>query len=116
MFFFRKTRRELERQRWELAEKESDLAKERADIDERLANLELLVSDRVAGYEHIAQAWADWEFAQSERDANNLRHKKHPARTAAEVVREKGREMAELRRRMKLAETHAVLHRRQRPW
>jgi HJR/Mrr/RecB family endonuclease len=116
MIFFRKTRRELERRRWELAEKERELAQERADIDERLQTLELLVRDRVAGYEHVAQAWADWESARNERDARYLERKKHPARAAAEVVREKGREMAELRRRMKVAEYLTALYEFHFPW
>lgn len=116
MIFFRKTRRELEQRRQELTEKERQLAHERADIDERLQTLELLVRDRVAGYEHVAQAWADWELARSERDARYLQNKKHPASTAAEVVREKGREMAELRRRMKLAEYLTVLYEFHFPW
>jgi len=116
VIFFRKTRREIWRQRWELAEKERELAQERTEIDKRLETLELLVRDRVAGYEHIAQAWADWELARAGGEARYLQHKKHPARTAAEVVREKGREMAELRRRMKLAEYVAALYEFHFPW
>jgi hypothetical protein len=88
----------------------------RAEIDNRLGTLELLLRDRVSGYQHIAEAWADWERIRSGRDANYLQHKKHPARTAAEVVREKGREMAELRRRMKLAEYLTALYEFHFPW
>ncbi len=116
MIFFRKTRRELDQRRWELAEKERELAQERAEIDERLETIELLVRDRVAGYEHVAQAWAEWELARAERDARYLQNKKHPARSAAEVVREKGREMAELRRRMKVAEYLTALYEFHFPW
>jgi hypothetical protein len=116
VIFFRKTRRELDQRRWGLAEKERELAQERAEIDERLQTIELLVRDRVAGYDHVAQAWAEWELARAERDARYLQNKKHPARSAAEVVREKGREMAELRRRMKVAEYLTALYEFHFPW
>lgn len=72
--------------------------------------------DRVAGYEHVAQAWADWELARADGDARYLRTKKHAAYTAAQVVREKGKEMAELRRRMKLAEYPTSLYEFHFPW
>jgi hypothetical protein len=123
VLFFRKTRRGLEQRRVELAETErglarerADLARERTEIDERLERLRLLVGDRVAGFEHIAQAWADWELARSESTATYLRSKKHPARSAADVVREKGREMAELRRQAKLARYLIALYEFHFPW
>jgi hypothetical protein len=116
VIFFRKTRRELDQRRRELAEKERELGQERADIDERLETLSLLVRDRVAGYEHIAQAWADWEVARADSDSRSLRTKKHPAYSAAQVVREKGKEMADLRRRMKLAEYLTSLYEFHFPW
>ncbi|MEZ5099398.1 MAG: restriction endonuclease [Thermoleophilia bacterium] len=116
MIFFQKTRRELDRRRWELDEKKRELAKEQAEIDERLQTLNLRVRDRVAGYEHIAQAWADWEQVRADGDARYLRSKKHPAHTAAEVVKEKGREMAGLRRRMKFAEYLTSLYEFHFPW
>lgn len=116
MIFFRKTRRELEHRRWELDQKEADLRKEREEIDACLARLDLLLRDRVHGYEHIAKAWADWELALSEREASHLARKKHPARKAADAVREKGRDMAELRRRLKLAEYVTALYEFHFPW
>jgi hypothetical protein len=116
VIFFRKTRRELDLRRRELAEKERELVQERAAIDERLERLELLLRDRVAGYGHIAQAWADWETGRAEAEARYLARKKHPARTAAEVVREKGRQMAELRREAKLAEYLIALYEFHYPW
>ena len=64
----------------------------------------------------MAQAWADWELARAESEAEGLRRKKHPAVKASEVVREKGREMAELRRHMKLAEYVAALYEYHFPW
>jgi hypothetical protein len=123
VIFFRKTRRDLERRRVELSEQERQLARERTEgarerteLDERLALLELLVRDRVAGYEHVAQAWADFELIRSESDAKYLWSKKHPARTAADVVREKGREMAGLRRQAKLAQYLTTLYEFHFPW
>lgn len=116
VIFFRKTRRELEQRRWTLQEKETELRAEREEIDARRDRLDLLLRDRVDGYEHIAQAWADWELALADREASQLARKKHPARKAAEAVREKGREMAELRRRMKLAEYVTALYEFHFPW
>jgi hypothetical protein len=116
VILFRKTRRELDQRRWELAEKESELRREREEIDARLARLELLVRNRVDGYQHIAAAWADWERLVAESEASYLARKKHPARKAADAVREKGRDMAELRRRMKLAEYVTVLYEFHFPW
>ena len=114
--FFRKTRRELAGQKSDLAEREKQVAHDRAEIDERLATLELLVSNRVDGYAHIAQAWADWEEVRAERSAQQLLTKRHPAPTAAEVVREKGHELSEMRRRMKVAEYVTALYEFHFPW
>ena len=71
---------------------------------------------RVEAYPLIAQAWADWELAKAESEAKFLSRKKHPALKASELVKEKGREMAELRRRMKLAEYIATLYEFHFPW
>lgn len=123
MIFFRKIRRELEErqlelngQRWDLEQKQLELRKERDGIDGRVARLELLIRDRVQGYEHIAAAWVDWELALAEHEADYLSRKKHPAKKAAELVREKGRASAELRRRMKLAEYVIALYEFHFPW
>lgn len=130
----RRTRRRLENRRLDLIRRQGEFAAEsmsqrktlaledqrlraeRAEIDERLARLGLLLTDRVAGFGHIAKAWADWELALSKQEANYLRHKKHPAKTAAQVMRDKGREMAELRRQLKLAEYITALYEWHFPW
>ena len=135
--FFRKTHQELEEQRraWnqrhrELTEQASALDARNAGLDNREAGLDnreagldnqgarlkLLIESRVDAFPHIAQAWADWELAKAQSDADFLRRKKHPARTAAEIVKLKGREMSELRRRMKLAEYIAALYEFHFPW
>lgn len=116
MIFFRRARRELDERRWELSQREAELARQRAEIDERLARLDLLLANRVEGYEHIASAWADWERLTADGIARYLAQKKHPAPAAAEVVRERGRAMAELRRRMKLAEYVTALYEFHFPW
>lgn len=121
--FFRKTRRRLEeqerdlsRRHYELHTRASELEKLRAALDDKDARLQMLIASRVEAYPHVAQVWADWELAKAESEAQALRRKKHPALKASEVVKEKGREMAELGRRMKLAEYVAALYEYHFPW
>lgn len=121
--FFRKTRRKLDERDEELrvlaalvdAER-GQVEDERKELDERIARLERLLANRAEAYPHIAQAWADWELALAERDAQYLRGKRRPAPQAAQVVREKGRELAEARRRLKLAEYVVALYEFHFPW
>lgn len=114
--FFRKTRRELEAKRFDLARQESDLAAAQVALDEKEARLQMILASRVDAYPHIAQAWADWELALAQDEFRYLRLKKHPAYTAAEVVAAKGREMAELRRELKLAKYVTALYEFHFPW
>jgi hypothetical protein len=115
--FFRKTRSALDQRRYEAEAAERRAATELASVEEKLARLELLLANRVEGYRHIADAWADWELAVAGRESDYLVHyNKRTAPKAAEVVRQKGREMAELRRRMKLAEYLTTLYEFHFPW
>ena len=114
--FFRKTRRELEVKRLDLAGRESHLAAMQAALDEKEARLQMLLTSRVDAYPHIAQAWADWELAVARDESNYLRRKKRPARSAAEAVAAKGREMSELRRELKLAQYVTALYEFHFPW
>jgi hypothetical protein len=92
--FFRGTRRELEERerdlaepRWTVERLRERTNKERAAIDKKETRLQMLITSRVDAYPHIAQAWADWELAVAQKE-----------------VAAKGREMAELRRELKLTQ------------
>lgn len=105
------------------AELESDLAKAHKELEtgqleiERAREaVETLLRDRVAGIELLAQAWADYEVARSNRQSEILRRRKHPARKAAKEVQEKGRELAVARRRAKVAEWVLALYEWHFPW
>jgi hypothetical protein len=108
--------RALNRRSYELRTESEGLAKLKTALDDKEARLRQLIANRVETYPHIAQAWADWELAKAESEAQFLRHKKHPAYKASELVKEKGRAMAELRRQMKLAEYIAALYEFHFPW
>lgn len=121
--FFRKTRRELASQRSELAsrgraleKREQALARAAEDLMHREERLNALLESRAVTLPVIAQAWHDWELALSEAEAEALRRKKHPALKASEEIQRKGREVAEARRRMKLAEYTARLYESYFPW
>jgi hypothetical protein len=114
--FFRKTRQELRDRAAELHRKADALSTQESDLEAREETLQLLVKNRVEGFEHIAKAWADWEVARAKQDSDYLRRKKHPAYKASEVIQEKGRELAEMRRRMKLAEYVVALYEWHFPW
>lgn len=128
--FFRKTRRKLderdeelriigalvEAERDQVEEARKEVAESRTEVDERRVRLDWLLANRVEAYPHIAKAWADWELVLAERDAQYLRGKRRPAPHAADVVREKGRELADARRRLKLAEYVIALYEFHFPW
>jgi hypothetical protein len=90
---------------------ERDIAEARKAIDARQKEsvrarevAEALVRDRISGFELLAEAWADYETARSETLAEQLRRKKRPALKAADEVKAKGQELADVRRRAKLSE------------
>jgi hypothetical protein len=135
--FFRKTKRKLARESARLEQREGRLflreralaesdraledrravvAEQEADLEQREQTLRLLLESRVEGFAYIAQAWADWEVARAKSASTYLRRKGHAARKAAEVVREKGRELAEMHRRVKLAEYVVALYEWHFPW
>jgi hypothetical protein len=62
----------------------------------------------------VAEIWADYERAQTALLMEEL--VKRPAMRAAEIVRQKGRELAEARRRAVRAEWVALLYEDQVPW
>jgi hypothetical protein len=86
------------------------------DLDERRELVEALVHDKTTAFEFVGRAYADYEEARAQRESELLRAKPHAARKAAEVVKAKGRELAEARRRMKVAEWVVVLYELHFPW
>lgn len=70
----------------------------------------------MAGFEILAGAWADFEEARAEAEAVALETKSHPARGAAEQIRAKGEQLAEMRRRAKLAEWLLAFYEWHVPW
>ena len=102
---------------------EKQLAKARQDLDAQIAEsarardvAEALVRDRISGFELLASAWAEYEAARSQTLTEQLRRKTRPALKAAEEVRKKGRELAEARRRAKLAEWQLAYYEWHFPW
>jgi hypothetical protein len=75
-----------------------------------------LIADRTAAYPLVAAVWADYELAKASAEAKELATKKRPAPRAADAVREKGRELAEVRRQAKLAEYIVQLYEWHFPW
>ncbi len=119
--------KDLERVRAGIDKEEKRLEKEKrrqerelsslgAQIEKDRQALESLLEDRVEGFEFIASAWADYELAKTEAQAAALRSKSHPAHAAADAVRDKGRDLAEMRRRAKRAEWVSGLYEWHFPW
>jgi hypothetical protein len=97
-------------------ERRAELAQQAADLSEREAAFAALVRNRAGGLEYVANAWADYELARAEAQATALEHKARPALIAAQTVRDKGRELAEMRRRAKRAEWLAAFYEWHVPW
>jgi Restriction endonuclease len=85
-------------------------------IEEGRQLLETMLGNRFAGIELLAEAWADYELARGEIDANDLIRKSHPAYQSADVVRAKSKELAAMRKRAKYLEQVVKLHEWHVPW
>lgn len=107
--------KDVERVRAGFAEESRQHAQEVADATSRLEDRErefeldraafhAIVEDRARGIGFVADAWAEYEEARAEAQAEALRTKSHPALAASEAVAAKGREIAAAIRRAKLAE------------
>lgn len=107
--------KDVERVRAGFAEESRQHAQEVADATERLEDRErefeldraafhAIVEDRARGIGFVADAWAEYEEARAEAQAEALRTKSHPALAASEAVAAKKREIAAAIRRAKLAE------------
>lgn len=101
--------REVEAARKALEEEAARAASDRRMADE-------LVRNRVAAIGLLADLWSDYEVALAGAQAHVLRRKTRPAPRAADAIREKGRELAEERRRRKLAEWTVAFYEWHFPW
>lgn len=80
------------------------------------ATAETLISDSVAGFAIVGEAWADYQVALADAEARALESKTRPAQKAAEAVREKGKRLADATRRAKAAEWTVALYEHHLPW
>lgn len=87
---------------------------QRASQDRTFA--QALVNNRIMAIELLADAWADYERATAAAEVDALRRKTRPAPRAADAIRAKGRELALVRRRAKLAEWTLALYEWHFPW
>ena len=85
-------------------------------IEEGQKLLETMLENRFAGIELLAEAWADYELARGEVEAQDLIRKSHPAYSSADVVRAKSKELAAMRKRAKYLEQVLKLYEWHVPW
>jgi hypothetical protein len=100
----------------DLENSRKEIERERAESERAREVVETLIRDRVSGFDLIAEAWAEYETARSGTLAEQLRRKTRPAWKAADEVRAKGRELAEARRELKVAEYLLALYEFHFPW
>jgi hypothetical protein len=98
------------------AEVKNEADRTARSIEEGQRLIETMLANRFAGIEMVAQAWADFELARGDIEAEELVRKSHPAYQAADVVRAKSREVASLRRRAKYLEQVVRLYEWHVPW
>ena len=100
----------------ERAAMQAELSEREAFLDAKRETLEALIEDKSRGFELIGRAWEDYEHALARAQGLDLEVKSHPAPTAAEAVRDKGRALAEARRQAKVAEWRVALYEYHLPW
>lgn len=81
-----------------------------------VAAADALIHEKIEGFEFVSHAWADYELAMAEQQAEQLLSRLRPAARAADEVRAKGAALAELRRRAKLNEWIVKLYEFHYPW
>jgi hypothetical protein len=101
-------------QRFDSLQSEAERLAETIDGGQRL--LETMLENRFAGIELLAEAWADYELARGQIEAQDLIRKSHPAYASAEVVRAKSKELAAMRKRAKYLEQVLKLYEWHVPW
>jgi hypothetical protein len=94
----------------------AEFERERAELERDQEVFKALVEERSRGHELVAEAWREYELARADMTAEFLEQKKRAGPGAAEQVRAKGRELAETRRRLKLAEYVVQLYEWHFPW
>ena len=107
---------EMKRRRAAMTEEEEELQSRIAELQSRIAAFDSLRERIGNGSELIGLAWARAEEAWAGFEADELELKDRPAPTAAEAVRNKGRELAEATRRARAAEWIVELYEWHFPW
>jgi hypothetical protein len=87
-----------------------------AETERCKETLQAMISDKLVAAELVAEAWADYETALARARAEVLRAKARPARAAADEVREKGKQLAALRREAKYTQYVLRLYEWHFPW
>lgn len=88
----------------------------REELEARQAFLDETIRNRFAGVDVLSKMWEDYELSRARIDATDLIRKSHPAYTAADTVKAKGRELAAMRRRAKYLEHVLRLYEWHVPW
>jgi hypothetical protein len=78
--------------------------------------VQAMIDDKLVAAELIAEAWADYETAIARARAQVLRAKATPAKSAADEIRAKGKELAALRREAKYTQWVCKLYEWHFPW
>ena len=86
------------------------------EVERAQAVVAAMIDDRVVAAELVADAWADYELAISRARADVLDIKARPAKAAADEIREKGRQLAQLRREVKYTRGLVALYEWHFPW
>lgn len=93
------------------------IARQAAEETERARGVvQAMIDDKLVAVDLIAEAWADYELAIARTRAQVLRAKATPAKTAADEIRTKGKELAALHREAKYTQWLLKLYEWHFPW
>lgn len=83
---------DMKRRYGNVAAQEADLARRRAELERKTKSdieaINVLAGEKSQGFPWLAQAYADYFHLQDMQRAGHLEHKSHPAKKAAEHIRE----------------------------
>jgi hypothetical protein len=99
-----------------LQEFRKDLDAHRDRLERWQKELAVVVEEKSHGFPWLAQAFADYFQLESLKEADGLRYKKHPARKAAEKVREIAGQRRQVEREMRVARYLLAYYESLFPW
>lgn len=88
----------------------------RDKLDERERDISSVIGEKSQGFPWLAKAFADYFELQSLKQANYLQYKKHPARVAAETVREIAKERRRVEAELRVAKYLLQYYENLFPW